>query len=113
MITLDYKNNHWQECIRKYDRLHTLLYCDPPYFGTKGYGIEFGLKQYDQMAELARTINGNMIISVNGIPEMRKVFDGLTMETVEIDYTVGGSYRRIKCFELIIRNFLNRRLKTL
>jgi len=55
----------WDECIRRCDRPHTLFYCDPPYWGTNGYGVDFGLEQYDQMAALARSISGQMIISVN------------------------------------------------
>ena len=50
--------------MRKYDREHTLFYCDPPYWGTEGYGVDFGLEQYAQIAELARTIKGRMIISL-------------------------------------------------
>ncbi len=46
-----------------------------------------------------------MIISVNDIPEMRKAFDGLTIETAEITYTVGGNNKSVKRSELIIRNF--------
>ena len=52
----------WSDCIKKYDRPHTLFYCDPPYWGTEGYGVEFGLEQYDAMAELAKSIKGKMII---------------------------------------------------
>ena len=96
----------WATCITKYDREHTLFYCDPPYWGTEGYGVDFGLEQYDRMAELARTIKGKMVISVNDIPEMRRVFAGLTMESVPITYTVGGAGRnRAKTAELIIRNW--------
>lgn len=96
----------WQECVTKYDREHTLFYCDPPYWGTEGYGVGFGLEQYDQMAKLARTIKGKMIISVNDIPEMRKAFKGLKIGTVDITYTVGGGDRgRKKVSELVIRNF--------
>lgn len=61
----------WDQCVTRYDRPHTLFYCDPPYWGTEGYGVGFGLEQYDRMAELARSISGRMIISVNDIPEMR------------------------------------------
>lgn len=68
--------------------------------------MSFGLDQYDRMAELAKTIKGNMIISVNNIPEMRKAFDELTMEMTEITYTAGGSQRSARRSELIIRNFL-------
>ena len=78
---------------------------DPPYWGTEGYGVDFGLEQYQRMAELAKTIQGKMIISVNDIPEMREVFAGLTIERVELNYTVGGAGRsKDKKGELIIRN---------
>ena len=67
--------------------------------------MDGGLGQYDRMAELARTIKGRMLISVNDIPEMRPAFAGLNMESVPITYTVGGAGRnRVKTVELIIRN---------
>lgn len=95
----------WDDCIRRYDREHTLFYLDPPYWGTEGYGVEFGLEQYDKMAQLARSIKGKMIVSVNDIPAMREVFSGLVAESTDIDYTVGGGGRRKPARELIIRNF--------
>ena len=95
----------WDECIRRYDRPHTLFYLDPPYWGTEGYGVEFALDQYDRMAELARTIKGKMVISVNDIPEMRRAFAGLEMERLEIRYSVGGSGKSKTTGELVIRNF--------
>ena len=96
----------WAECIRRYDRPATLFYCDPPYWGTAGYGVAFPLAEYTRLAELARSIQGKMIISVNDIPEMRAAFAGLTMERVEIGYTVGGKGRsRERSGELVIRNF--------
>lgn len=64
----------WAACIERYDRPHTLFYCDPPYWQTTGYGVEFTLDEYKKMAELARTIAGTMIISVNDHPEMRRIF---------------------------------------
>ena len=94
----------WAEVIRRYDRVRTLFYCDPPYWGTEGYGVEFEFEQYERIAALARKIKGRMIISVNDIPAMRDVFSGLTIESRPITYTVGagkGSRRK----ELIIRNF--------
>ncbi|WP_300291503.1 DNA adenine methylase, partial [Nitrosomonas sp.] len=99
------ENLDWADCIRKYDREHTLIYCDPPYWGTEGYGVEFGLEQYTRIAELARGIKGKMIISVNDVPEMRTIFDGLTTKSVDINYTVGGAKRCGKRSELIITNW--------
>lgn len=96
----------WDSCITRYDRPHTLFYCDPPYWSTEGYGVEFGLENYARMAELAHSISGRMIISVNDIPEMRAVFSGLQIDRVDIAYTVGGANRsNDKAGELIIRNF--------
>lgn len=96
----------WEEIIRRYDRPHTLFYLDPPYWGTEGYGVDFGLEQYGRMAELARSIKGKMIISVNDIPEMRQAFAGLTIDQVPIRYTVGGAKKaRAEVSELIIRNW--------
>lgn len=96
----------WEDCIRRYDRPHTLFYLDPPYWGTEGYGVDFGLEQYALMADLARSIKGRMIVSVNDIPEMRQAFSGLQMERLEINYTVGGAGRsKGAAGELLIRNW--------
>ena len=94
----------WQDCIKRYDRPHTLFYCDPPYWATEGYGVDFGLEQYHQLAELARSIAGKMIISVGDCSEMREAFKGLSIQTVDINYTVGLSGRSKKRRELIIKN---------
>ncbi|RKO76176.1 DNA adenine methylase [Pectobacterium parmentieri] len=93
----------WAECIQRYDRPHTLFYCDPPYWGTEGYGVEFGLENYVQMAQLARDIKGKMIISVNDIPEMRQAFEGLNLQSVEINYSLSG--KPVPRRELVICNF--------
>ena len=96
----------WVDCVTKYDRSHSLFYCAPPYWGTEGYGVDFGLEQYAVMADLARSIKGKMIISVNDIPEMHQVFCGLKVQRVEISYSVGGAGRKNNLTgELIIRNW--------
>jgi site-specific DNA-adenine methylase len=51
--------------VEKYDRPHTLFYLDPPYWQTEGYGVAFGFEHYQRMAELARTVEGAMLISLN------------------------------------------------
>ena len=96
----------WDECIRRYDRPHTLFYLDPPYWGTEGYGVDYGLEQYALMADLAKSIKGRMIVSVNDIPAMRQAFAGLEMERLEINYTVGGAGRsKGAAGELLISNW--------
>ncbi len=80
----------WQKAVERYDRPHTLFYLDPPYWETEGYGIEFGLEQYQQMADIARSVAGAMVISLNDHPEMRRIFAGLHHEVFTITYTVGA-----------------------
>lgn len=93
----------WPKVIEKYDRPHTLFYCDPPYWETEGYGVDFPLDNYRQMAAFAGSIDGAMIVSVNDHPDMRQVFKDLTIETAEISYTVSGG-EGVQASELIIRN---------
>ncbi|EBL7952790.1 DNA adenine methylase [Salmonella enterica] len=95
----------WHQCIERYDRPHTLFYCDPPYWGTEGYGVEFGLENYDHMAELAQSTKGKMIISVNDIPEMRQAFNGLNIQTVDISYNLKVTGKPSPKKELVICNF--------
>lgn len=94
----------WQEVARRYDRPHSLIYCDPPYWDTEGYGVPFELDQYDQLADMARAAQGTVIISVNDHPEMRRAFAGLPMRDVPIKYTVGGG-EGVDRRELIIGNW--------
>lgn len=80
----------WQNCIERYDRPHTFFYMDPPYWQVSGYGVPFGMEQYEGMAASMRTIQGKALVSVNDHPDMRSVFEGLRMETAETTYIVGG-----------------------
>ncbi|ECD2094005.1 DNA adenine methylase, partial [Salmonella enterica subsp. enterica serovar Poano] len=55
--------------------------------------------------EMAKSIKGKMIISVNDIPEMRKTFAGLEMQSVGIKYNLQVTEKAKPKRELIIRNF--------
>lgn len=95
----------WADCVARYDRPHTLFFCDPPYWGTEGYGVDFPLDQYEALANAARSVAGTMIITVNDHPEMRRVFADLPMQSVPITYTVGGADHAAERAELIIGNW--------
>ncbi|QLV87826.1 DNA adenine methylase [Citrobacter sp. RHBSTW-00678] len=95
----------WEACIKKYDRQHTLFYCDPPYWQTEGYGVEFGFENYAAMAALGQTIKGRMIISLNDTEEMRRIFTGFHIETVDIRYSLQTTLTQEVKRELIISNF--------
>ncbi|ENP6830960.1 TPA: DNA adenine methylase, partial [Escherichia coli] len=78
--------------------------CDPPYWLDGGYGIDFSFCNYERMAELARTIKGKMIISLNDTQEMRRLFEGMNIHHVAHRYTVPRG-KTSSVSELIICNF--------
>lgn len=92
----------WAACLDRYDRPHTLFYMDPPYWQTEGYGVPFAWEQYELMAAKLRQLKGKAIVSINDHPDIRRAFDGFQMESLAIDYTVGGGANRAERQELII-----------
>lgn len=95
----------WQEAVRRYDRPHTLFHCDPPYPEIRGYGVAFPWENDQAMADLARSIQGTMIISINDHPAIRQVFTDLPCKAVDYKYTVGGGEKATKCVELTYGNW--------
>ena len=96
------ENMDWFKLVERYDRPHTFFYMDPPYWETEGYGVEFGLAEYEKMATFMRSMRGKAIISLNDHPEMRRVFAGFQIDLVPIKYTVGGGSNAVDRQELII-----------
>ncbi len=88
--------------MEKYDRPHTLFYLDPPYWETEGYGVDFGIEQYEKMADMLRVIKGKAIVSLNDHPDIRRIFAGFEIDTVPIKYTVGGGSKTVERSEVII-----------
>ena len=93
---------HWRECIERYDRPHTFLYLDPPYWQTEGYGVAFPFAEYQAMAEVMAKLQGKAMLSINDHPEIRACFAGFHMESLDISYTVGGGARPVDRRELVI-----------
>ena len=95
----------WKRCIEKYDRPETFFFCDPPYWQTEGYGVDFPFEQYLSLAETMKTSQGRFLLTVNDHPDMQKVFKGFNMRSVDINYTVGGSKKGKGRKELIIQSY--------
>lgn len=95
----------WHECMRRYDRPHTLFYLDPPYWETAGYGVPFEFAEYERMAAALQSLKGRAIVSLNDHPDIGRVFAGFRIETVDIKYTVGGGGREAARKEVVIFNW--------
>ena len=100
------ENLPWQECLRRYDRAHTFFYLYPPYWQTEGYGVPFEWAQYVQMADLARSMKGRVMISINDHPDIREVFAGLVFHGLGIKYSVANNHGGAgESRELVITNW--------
>jgi DNA adenine methylase len=81
------ENLPWLECAERYDRPHTFLYMDPPYWQTEGYGVDFPFDQYLAMADFMRRCKGRVMVSINDHPDIREAFGGFHMERIDIRYS--------------------------
>ncbi|PIQ39558.1 MAG: hypothetical protein COW58_10975 [Thalassolituus sp. CG17_big_fil_post_rev_8_21_14_2_50_53_8] len=95
----------WQKLVRRHDRPGTVFYIDPPYWQTQGYGVPFEWDQYLVLRELADSIQGRMIISINNHPDIVRLFKGLKKRQVDYAYTIGGNKNRQEVKELIYTSF--------
>lgn len=73
-----------------------LFYLDPPYWNCEDdYGKNMLTKDdFVQMARALKSIHGTFILSINDVPEIRKIFRGFKQEPVSLNYSVSGKKYR-------------------
>ncbi|MEX0752779.1 MAG: DNA adenine methylase [Xanthobacteraceae bacterium] len=86
----------WAEFLARYDRPATLFYLDPPYWGSEGdYGADlFSRDEYAALAEALIRLQGRFILSINDVPEVRRIFGRFRLTPVRLSYTIAGHARR-------------------
>ncbi|WP_287601175.1 DNA adenine methylase [Thiothrix sp.] len=100
------ENLHYSDCIRRYDRDHSFFYLDPPYYRCEndyGKGM-FSREDFNLLSGQLSRIKGKFLLSLNDTPEVREIFGGFTLETVDTSYSTGSSGPK-KVTELLIRNY--------
>jgi len=104
---------HWSDFVTRYDRVETLFYLDPPYYGCEGdYGAElFDRGQFPLMADQLAGIAGTFLLSLNDHPDVRRIFAKFGMVEVEANYSVGGGDKLQRAGELVISNLDQQRLR--
>jgi len=94
----------YEEVLRRFDRPTTLFYCDPPYYARKLYRHNLEEADFATLAERLREIKGKFVLSLNDVPDVRKLFHNFYIQGVELHYTsqkaAGQRYK-----EVIITNF--------
>jgi DNA adenine methylase len=94
----------WDDFIRRYDKLGTLFYCDPPYYKAPFYAHNLQLTDYERMATILSGIRSRFILSINDHPDIRKICKGFEIKPVSLKYTVSQG-KQTTGRELLISNF--------
>ena len=94
----------YEKVLKGYDRPDTLFYLDPPYYGIKLYRHNLEAADFETMAKRLAGIQGKFVLSLNDVPEVRRIFKRFKFREIDIHYTaqkIAG--RRYK--EVLITNF--------
>lgn len=90
--------------IEKYDSPETAFYLDPPYFQRELYRFNFSEHDFVSLAERLAQVQGKFVLSLNDVPEVRKLFARFRIKAFEASYSAqmkpGTRYG-----ELLIMNF--------
>jgi DNA adenine methylase len=94
----------YQRILEKYDRPYVFMYLDPPYWNLPYYKFNFKEKDYVELAERLAKLKGKFLLSLNDAHEIRRIFRGFNIKTLEMTYSsqrkAGKRYR-----ELLISNY--------
>ena len=101
------ENLDFADCIRRYDRPHTVFYCDPPYMETGGYKIHFNNDDHSRLADMLGSLKGKFLLTANDHPKIRALYKKFPKLKVKVKYSVA---RDVKAkgrerIELVIANY--------
>jgi DNA adenine methylase len=82
----------WQSFIERWDRPYTLFFLNPPYWGVEDYygKAMFARAEFEELSERLRGIQGRFIVTLNDVPEVRRIFNWAQIEAVTLTYTTSG-----------------------
>jgi DNA adenine methylase len=99
------ENEDGLDCIRRYDRPHTLFFVDPPYCEVEGYPVDFSKERYAELAALLAGIKGKFILTLNNHPHIRETFATFQCREAKTMYSLGNAKRCTPVTELMFSNF--------
>lgn len=97
------ENQDFERLIKTYDRLDALFYLDPPYYeAEKYYPDRFNPEDHNRLRKCLEDIKGKFILSYNDCPQIRELYEGYVILTVERNHnlSLGNQYK-----EILIKNY--------
>jgi len=96
----------FEKIIARFDTPNTFFYLDQPYY-TKEHLYDRedadAFTKHEELAAALKNIKGKFLLSYNNDPYIRTLYQGFTIDEVEAQYTVSGSFQTET--ELLIRNY--------
>jgi len=96
-------NQDYKAVVRRFDSPNTFFYFDPPYEESTAGHYKHHQFDLDAMARLLHSIKGKFMVSMNDSANVRRVFKGFHVATIQTKYTMGGSGKTVT--EAIITNY--------
>lgn len=95
----------WKAVVKEYDSPTAFIFLDPPYEKSDGLYANVSIN-YDEMANILRSIKGKFMLTINDSANIRKIFRGFKMKRVFVKGTSNGNMPLGKNRkELIITNY--------
>ncbi len=101
------ENKPYADVISRFDKPDTFYYIDPPYYGCEDYyGKDiFFREDFLKLREVLSDISGKFMMSINDVAEIRDLFKGYNIESVQTSYSAGGANHKKRVNELLIMNY--------
>lgn len=99
------ENLNYDDLIKRYDKEHTVFYCDPPYIESREYIIKFDNEDHYKLAAILNEIKGKFILSINAHPLAFELYENKNIYEVDHNYSMRKTEHNTECKELIIMNF--------
>lgn len=94
----------YQQVIQKTDRPTTFFYLDPPYWNKQLYAFNFKEEDFEQLRVICQGMKGKFLLSINDVPEVRRLFKEFQIEQCKLRYTAPRETDK-EYTELLIRNY--------
>lgn len=95
----------YEEVLWRFDRPTTLFYLDPPYWGKELYRHNFSAADFEKLAVQLKTLKGKFVLSLNDVPDVRRLFGDFYIREVELNYTSQKKSAGRRYHEVLITNF--------
>lgn len=100
-------NLEYQEVIKKYDSEETFFYLDPPYYDVAKKIYTHEIINFQELANILKTIKGKFILSLNDKPLIHELFKEFNIYKHKWLHTMRNFNNQSKTgYELIITNFV-------